>query len=347
MEFTNMKMTKNHVMKPSVLALAISAVSMNAAAVEFNFGELQGQWDNSISYGAAIRTEGQDLRQIAKYGTGKNGTASSYNFDDGNLNFEKNELYTNVIKATSDLEISYKNYGGFFRGRAYYDHELVEGDRPWKDINDEGIDSAGQGYELMDAFIWADYNLGEMPASFRLGRQVLSWGESTFIQGGINSMNPVDASAFRKPGAELKEGLLPANIAYMSIGETENVSMEAFYQLTWEKTRPDPCGTLFSTADFISDGCGPVILGGTLGEKQYEQDRLNEIATGTALGQRVAPIAERLEDDEPKDSGQYGVAFRWYAESLGDTEFGFYYLYLHNRLPVINGIVANPGAVNS
>lgn len=343
---------KKMVFKKLPLVLAVSALSLTTQALEFNFGDLEGQWDNSISYGAAIRTEDPDGRQVAKEyradgsstaALADNPSASSYNFDDGTLNYKKGELYTNVIKATSDLELVYKNYGGFFRGRVYYDTELVDGERPWKDLNDEAIDSAGKGYELMDAFVWADYDIGEMPTSFRLGRQVLSWGESTFIQGGINSVNPVDASAFRKPGAELKEGLLPVNMAFASVGLTENISMEVFYQLQWEATRPDPCGTFFSTTDFIADGCGPAYLGGANSELDIEIARQNAIATGVDAKDRAdVPVAERLSSKEASDDGQWGVAFRWYAEELGDTEFGFYYMNIHSRLPVISGVVANP-----
>jgi hypothetical protein len=65
----------------------------------------------------------------------------------------------------------------------------------------------------------------------RLGKQVVSWGESTFIGGGINSINPIDVSAFRRPGAEIKEGLIPVNMFYVSQSLTDNLSAEGFYQI--------------------------------------------------------------------------------------------------------------------
>ena len=89
----------------------------------------------------------------------------------------------------------------------------------------------------------------------RLGKQGVSWGESTFIGGGINSINPIDVSAFRRPGAEIKEGLIPVNMFYVSQSLTENLSTEAFYQLEWDQTVTDNCGTFFSQPDVISDGC--------------------------------------------------------------------------------------------
>lgn len=332
-------------MRKLPLAVAISMLSSAAVhAVEFNFGELGVQIDNNVSYGVAWRTEKPDARQVMP-GNGPAigivGEGSSYNYDDGTLNYKKGDIYTNVFKWSGDLELKYQNFGAFFRARAWYDTEIMDGDTRFKPLVDATKSYAGRGAELLDAFVWADYNIGETPVNVRLGRQVISWGESTFIQGGINSVNPVDASAFRRPGAEVKEGLLPVNMLYTSIGLTPDTTLEAFYQLQWEKTRTDPCGTFFSTIDFVADGCGPVILGGEADERALLAFRDAEIALGVPLSARVSPITERLDDAEPKDDGQYGIALRTYTDLFGGTEFGFYYMNIHSRVPYISGAVTN------
>jgi hypothetical protein len=339
-----MKKINKTLFKKLPLALALVAAASGVQATQFNFGETTVQWDNTISYGVAWRTEAPDSSVVAPGNAaalGLQGEGSSYNYGDGTLNFKENSVYTNVVKYSTDLEINYKKYGGFFRAKAFYDTEIMDGEREFKDLNDETKDAAGSGYDLLDAFVWIDQDIGGMPATFRLGRQVVSWGESTFIQGGINSINPVDAASFRRPGAEVKDGLLPVNMFYTSIGLSTDLSLEAFYQLEWEKTRPDPCGTLFSTSDFVSDGCGPVILAGTDDERNYLALRDAEIDQGTSLANRVSPTTERLADDEPRDDGQYGLALRWYSEALGDTEFGVYYMNIHSRLPFLNGAITN------
>jgi hypothetical protein len=339
-----MKKINKTLFKKLPLALALVAATSGVQATQFNFGETSVQWDNTISYGVAWRTEAPDSSVVAPGNAaalGLQGEGSSYNYGDGTLNFKENSVYTNVVKYSTDLEINYKNYGGFFRAKAFYDTEIMDGEREFKDLNDETKDAAGSGYDLLDAFVWIDQDIGGMPATFRLGRQVVSWGESTFIQGGINSINPVDAASFRRPGAEVKDGLLPVNMFYTSIGLTTELSLEAFYQLEWEKTRPDPCGTLFSPIDFVSDGCGPVILAGTDDERNYLALRDAEIDQGVSLANRVSPTTERLADDEPRDDGQYGLALRWYSEALGDTEFGVYYMNIHSRLPFLNGAITN------
>ena len=292
-----MKITNKglHPMKKIPLALAVSALSVASAnAVEFNFGDLGVQLDNTISYGVAWRVEGRDSDQIMPGNgslVGETGTGSSYNYDDGTLNYSKGDIYTNAVKWSGDLEINYQNFGGFFRARAYYDTALMDEDTDFKPLNDATKDAAGKGAELMDAYVWADMELGATPVNLRVGRQVVSWGESTFIQGGINSINPVDASAFRKPGAEVKEGLLPVNMVYTSIGLSADVTLEAFYQLEWEKTRTDPCGTFFSTVDFVADGCGPVILGGTESELFYLEGHQADNDDNIPNSDRELPIS--------------------------------------------------------
>lgn len=333
-----------NVFKKAPLALALAGAMGAANAVEFNFGELGVQFDNTLSYGVAWRTSDRDKGQIMPANgdaVGETTSGSSYNYDDGTLNYSKGDVYTNVVKWSGDLELNYQNYGGFFRARAYYDAAIMDEDTDFKQLSDGTKDAAGKGAELLDAYVWGDYELGETPVNVRVGRQVVSWGESTFIQGGINSINPVDASAFRKPGAEVKEGLLPVNMVYTSIGLSADVTLEAFYQLEWEKTRTDPCGTFFSTTDFVADDCSPVILGGVADERDILEFRDSEIDGGVPLSDRVAPVTERLPDDQPRDSGQFGLALRWYSEALGDTEFGFYYMNIHSRLPYINGAVTN------
>ncbi len=74
-----------------------------------------------------------------------------------------------------------------------------------------------------------------MPGTVRLGKQVVSWGESTFIGNSINTINPIDVSAFRRPGSEIKEGLIPVNMLYLSQSLTDSLSVEV--STSWSGTR--------------------------------------------------------------------------------------------------------------
>jgi len=332
--------------KLKTLTLAIAALSAaGSQAFEFEAGPISAQLNTSVSYGIGFRTEDPDLKQIhpgnaaAAYGgsyTDYIGTAggSTYNYDDGTLNYEKGDAITNVVKGSMDLELVMGDGGAFFRGTAFYDAAIMDENPHFKSYSDETKDAAGAGYDLLDAFVWYNFDMGDIPVSARAGRQVVSWGESTFILGGINSINPINASAVRKPGVEVKEVLLPVNMLYGSFGLTDNITLEAFYQLEWEKTRSDACGTFFATTDIVADGCGPVYLGGTKSELEIAEASLTS-------AQLITP---RNPDEEAKDDGQYGLALRWYSEELGDTEFGLYYMNLHSRLPVISGVASGGDA---
>ena len=46
-------------------------------------------------------------------------------------------------------------------------------------------------------------------------------------------------------------------------------------------------------------------------------------------------FVRRGADRTPANSGQWGVALRYFAEEFGQTEFGFYLINYHSRLPVI------------
>ena len=252
-------------------------------------------------------------------------------------------MFSKIFKGSHDLELRYGNSGAFVRGNYWYDFETKDGSQRFYDISDSGRHplQKGSGIQLLDAFVYHNYSIGNNPGNVRLGRQVVSWGEGVFIQNGINSINPIDASAFRRPGAELKEGLMPVEMLYFSQGLTENLSMEAFYQLKWHGTVADNCGTFFSTTDVAARGCNDRLV-------WNGDDFPHRADPDSALGS-MGYIARVRKDKEASDSGQFGVAFRWFAPALNNTEFGFYAMNYHSRNPLYSGVagrVAGPAAIN-
>jgi hypothetical protein len=307
-----------------VAMLLLAAVP--ASAIDHQSGKFRISWDNTLSWGAGWRLEDPDTRII---GLANGGTAYSVNGDDGNLNYEKG-LFSNAVKWTSELEVSYKNVGAFVRGFAFYDYENEEGDRARSPLSEEALDRVGSRAELRDAFLWFKFNLGQAPVELRVGDQVVNWGESTFIQNGINVINPVDVSVLRVPGAELRDALLPVGMGYLSLGLSQNLALQMFYQYQWEETIIDPTGTYFSTTDLAGPGASRVMLGfGSV------PDTIPIVPSPT---NPIGAVVQRSSDREASDDGQFGVALRWFAPGLGGTEFGLYYMNYHSRLPVINAI---------
>ena len=304
-----------------------------AAAFQFEFGEVDGSLDSTLSYGMSWRVEDRDKDII---GLANGGRAYSVNGDDGNLNYDDGDAFSSLAKITSDLELTYNNFGLFVRGSAFYDFENEDGDRERTDLSDDAKDLVGKDAELLDAYIWGNFDIGDMPAQLRLGDQVLSWGESTFIQNGINIINPFDVSKLRVPGAELKEGLVPVGMVSGSISPTENLTFEGFYQYDWEKVEIDPTGFYWSTNDFAGESGDRVLLGfGDWSDLGTGWQGL--VLTDPVFDDRFMMVP-RDADDKPSDDGQFGLAMRVYAPGLNDTEFGFYYINYHSRLPTLSGV---------
>lgn len=275
------------------------------------------QLDSTLSYGLMWRVQSQDKDII---GLTKGGTKHSNNFDDGNMNYDTG-LISNALKLTSELDIDAGWIGAFVRATAFYDFENERGDRERTDLSSDAKDAVGSNIDLLDCYLWISHEIGGMPFQIRLGDQIVSWGESTFIQNSINSINSVDVSKFRVPGAELKEGLTPEGMIWATISPTENLSIEAFYEYDWEETLLDAPGTYFSSADFIGEGGSKLMLG-----------------FGQAPDNGDAPVADtfmgvpRGKTDYADDQGQYGVALRYYSEALHSTEFSFYAMNYHNHI---------------
>ncbi|MDH1621223.1 DUF1302 domain-containing protein [Pseudomonas chengduensis] len=317
--------------QPHTLALAVAVGFVAPAqAVNFNIGEIEGQFDSSLSVGASwsMRSPDRDL-----IGPNNGGQGQAQTGDDGRLNFKKGETFSKIFKGIHDLELKYRDTGVFVRGKYWYDFELKDESRLFKDIDDsnrkEGAKSSGA--EILDAFLYHNYAIGDLPGTVRVGKQVVSWGESTFIGNSINAINPIDVAAFRRPGAEIKEGLIPVNMLYLSQSLTDQLSMEAFYQLEWDQTIIDNCGTFFSTADVAADGCDN---GYHIGSPAIAP--LQPVAAAFGQGFRVdseGVILPRAGDRDARDSGQWGLALRW----LGDeTEYGAYFMNYHSRTPIVS-----------
>ncbi|BCW87224.1 hypothetical protein sos41_03520 [Alphaproteobacteria bacterium SO-S41] len=321
----------------------------------------------------------------------------SINTDDGRLNFDNGDFIGASAKVNHDFLLEYDNFQVFSRFYYFYDAVLDDESIGRSGLSDRARDQVGKSVELLDLYLSGNFNLGDLPLNVRVGKQVVSWGEGTFILNGINAINPIDVAAFRRPGAEIKEGLLPVPMAYMSLGLPANLSVEAFYQFKFEPYSIDASGSPFSGADIVArfneNGLGNLggrsytsgsLLGGTRRNCAGDSDPAgNSITDGSGdtsvagtlnnnglsgavnLGLLPAPnclagasldfltpntlgmaerdrnlrgdadIVARGEDINPENSGQFGIALRWYAEELGATEFSLYYMNYHSRLPFL------------
>lgn len=347
------------------LATVLPFAVNTASAFELNLGAVNGSLDTTVSYGTGWRMEDPDKQNAARYPSYTAAVLDNHrtfiNKNDGDANFDNNSrAFTNVFKITSDLELKYDNYGVFTRATAFYDTILMSNDfnraspslfpnsascNPQISSNPAACgfpaeidDHAGHDARFLDAYVYGNFDVGGMALNVRAGSQVINWGEALFLQDGINSANPVSLSKLRLPGAEVKEALLPLPMLYASIGLTDKLTAEAFYEFDWDFSEPDDVGTYYSTDDaFAGNGANRILVdttGTALGAAQASlggvsvaqfYNRFNGNALSNTLTNKRGP-------DIPTDGkGQFGVAFRY---SLDATELGLFYMNYHSHKPV-------------
>lgn len=391
-------------LKPIAASITVALLSLSAPiaqAKNFQLGDVEISFDSTFSLGSSWRVEDRDWNaNVGKSNNVNNGFDFSHyhpslnaspdgatvwngagtystNSDNGTLNYDSGDSFSKIIKGLHDLDIHYNNIGLFARGMYYYDFEMMDNDRAWTNPSsnkvhnpcrdDEARDQVCRDIRLLDAFVYGDFDIGQMPLSVRVGQQVISWGESTLIAHGISELNPVDVARLKAPGAELKEAFIPFGAVWVSLGITDNFNVEMFYQYSWEKTVLPATGSYFSTNDFAGDGghfnnvqlnfasnpdmdldslitnlnvLGDTIRSGSLTPQQAGAAYIGGFPTKITLRQANA-------ENEPEDGGQYGLRLSWYLPELNETEVSLYYMNYHSRRPVFSGITADFSKVSA
>ncbi|MNJ21308.1 hypothetical protein D3C77_156580 [compost metagenome] len=309
------------------LLAALASFAVPAQASSFDLNE---DWSfttrSTLSLGSSWSTQSPDkhlmTRGNALQAQGVHADGSGVSADDNRLNFKKGDPISQTVKGLTDFSLDGQGQGAFVRLKYWYDHAYETRDGRFKDFDDSGWDDLAkfQGLEVLDAYLWKDVELAGHPLSFKLGKQVLSWGEALLIQNGINVINPLDITAFNRPGVEIKEGQLPVEMLSFSFGVSDTLNLEGFYQYNWRASVLDGCGTFFATSDVIQPGCGPLYLGQVLTDPQMQASGLYASSRGNA---------------SPSDNGQFGFALRQMLPALNDAEAALYFINYHSRLPYL------------
>jgi len=312
-----------------------------ARAIEFEYGEFKGSLINTVSAGIQMRVAPRDSRFLGAANGGSTAISMTQNAEDNNKHFGQGDIVGAPVKLTTELNVAWRNLGIYGRGTAFYDYiydnnDLAKFGDPtsptYGRISTAAQRKAAMGAEVQDLFIRGEFDIGTQPLNVRVGQQTLNWGEALFTQNAISIINPLDLQKFAVPGAELRDGLIPVPMAWLSYEIVEGLAIEGFYQWEFKKLRLSPTGTYFGGADVIeesNDGIGGVSNGADCN------------ASGQAL-----PCVRQQANRDPGDSGNYGVKLNWYSEALNNTEFGFYYVRYTSRFPSLDYNVVNGGAGN-
>lgn len=345
---------------------------------EVNFNSCQGINQNDILPAQALAGISEDIGQGPLDGIGAGGQFSP-NADNGNWNYDQYDLVQAPLKITQDLSLSYEDYGFFGRWLYFYDfvnndfdeyhpNRLQIGDPgaappalpvpglpttyggapgPYyeKRSDSEVLRQIGTDFQLLDAYVYGYLPLpGDRELTLKLGQQSLSWGESTLlVVNSLNQSNPVDANNLNRTGFVPEEVFTPVGMLYASTGITDNLSIEAYYQYEWKPIIAQAPGGFYSGVDI-----GTNYAGGSTAAIQFGGGAEDPERVGSPLNNPLSGLTDstttllRNPDNEARDSGQWGVSFKYYAEDFNNgTDFGFYFMNYHSKLPYASFNAAN------
>ncbi|TWO72905.1 DUF1302 domain-containing protein [Caenimonas sedimenti] len=304
-----------------LIALAALAACGGAGAFDFETGnpDVRIRWDNTVKYSNAFRLKDRapGLSSTRFGPTGVVGP-NNINQDDGNNNFSKG-LVSNRLDVLSELDVLGPRWGARVSAAAWYDTvynrstdntTTTSNHTPASEFAGETRELMGRNAEILDAFVFTKFDLGEKPATVRLGRHTLLWGESLFFgaNGIAGGQAPLDlVKLLSVPNSQFKEIARPTGKVSAQVQLSSDVSVAGYVGYEWEKTRLMPVGAYLSGSDTLGPG----------------SERLNAGPTG---------VFARGLDLEPPDSGQGGVQLRWRVDAI-DTDLGFYAIRYHATTP--------------
>ena len=296
--------------------------------------------------------------------------AFSMNNDDGDLNYKRYDLFSGVAKVTQDLSLKWGDFGVFAKGLYFYDavnnnfteyhpNELTPGNIDSLRVSDPAfggsrkvvpkgapvysrrnsgatLDQIGTNFQLLDAYFYGRFPIFSQSFTFKLGRQLVNWGESTLnVINSINSANPVNANNFYRVGQQVEEVFQPIGMAFLSTDLFEGATIETFYQYEWKPLEAPAAGSFYSGNDIVGTNNAANGANLSFGTAADDPNGLGWLQDNPLSG--ITPSSAhigRVQDDKPRGTGQYGVALKYYADWLNNgTGLGLYYENYHSRLP--------------
>lgn len=273
--------------------------------------------------------------------------------DDADLSYKKGDRYSTNLKVLTEVSLQKNDSGALLRVKGWYDEALKNGNMTYghqangyqtgTPMSDNGFALLNRfdGLALLDAYVYSGFEAAGQPLQVRLGRQAVNWGESLYIQG-VNQLTPLDITALRRAGTEVKEALLPVWSITGNLGLPMGASMEGFYQFKWEPHNIDTCGTYLSPVGLsLGSNAGQCNMATSIGfgGLSNKWSYLGSAATPTQAGPFYDSVKE-INHPDPSNGGQWGLSLHFPVAAL-DTEFGLYAMNIHSRTPILSGKVGS------
>jgi hypothetical protein len=331
----------------TLLAVCLGLAPAAVRGEPFRIGEVTGLLDLTLGYGMSFRVADPESRFI---GIGNGGSLSSVNGDDGSLNYDRG-IIANQLRATGELTLSWRNFGLFARGYGFYDFENGLGDREHRPLTSDAKWLVAGGAGLQDAFVTGRFRVAGVPLVFRVGNQVINWGETSFLRFGVDTVNPIDFVAVGQPTTTGRDLFVRQGMVWGAANLTESVAVEAYYQYDWQPAVLNPTGSFFSTNDLIG---GDGIRAAFEGFGEFSDLGTDKTTTFGLPGDPPPPLGGfdrdfmRIPDagrHTPRDQGQFGIALQTFPPIPTSPKISLHFANYHSRLAVISGRTASAAVV--
>ncbi len=301
------------------------AASGSAQAYDGTVGGFQISIDTTLSSSVDVRASPINQNFV---GVANGGKFVLANNDNGTLNYKNNTPVAATQRITTEVQIKREDYGFFIRATGFYDPITDSESTDFQKLPRATVRDVGADLRLLDAYAFARPMIFGHSVDVRVGAQALNWGESTFIGGGINTITPVDVTALRTPGSELRNAFLPIPVVDLKTEVVPDLTVEAYWQPVWTRDKLEPDGSFFGTNDTILDG-------GTWGNLRNDFPDNQKSIYGVSLpaGNIFGASLSRSSDRHPTGLDEFGIALRKTFTSLDDTEIGLYFENYDSRTP--------------
>jgi hypothetical protein len=305
-------MLRKHLALLAATTLAAPAVVTPCRAMTFDIDGTSVSLDSTVTTGTGIRTRSPSCQLITAGAAGAGapqGCLGPYSGlgDQGDLNYKAGDAFTSYLKGTHELLVATPDDWKFL-GRFSWLKDVTAADNSGyvSATNPTGLamprsvqDDLRTQVRLLDLWLAKSFQLNGEQARIRVGDQVINWGESVFLGGGINQTNAMDIMRLSQPGTQLKEVFLPAPIVSVASGLGRGFNAEVYYQAQWNSDYLPPTGSYWSTTNGLGTG-----------HNDYN----------------IANI-------QSPHSEQYGASLRWHPDGTS-LNFGSYLINYQDKIPV-------------
>jgi hypothetical protein len=309
----------------SLLTLGIGIYIQSLYAIPFSCcnDDIQGTLDSFLSFeiGARVTRIEDDL-----VGGVNN------NQDDGDLNYRLGNLYETAFKGASVLNATYKvNTSICVSADAIFDPLILYSHPERTSYSETAKHILGRRLRLLDCYLSHHQSVRDSKVTFKIGNQRINWGASTFINNGLNSINPHDVTKLRSPGNLIEMALMPIWCARLDVEFDQEWSAYTWWQWHWVPTQLDPKGTFFSTTDTLSPGGFFLCLAPTPSASDIDPE-----STYTFFPP-INPFLRRGDTQEGCDTQNFGACVQYSPSCLKETSFAAYGAVYASRLPILGG----------